>query len=273
VSTDTALIEAVTGIAGILPDTYIRAWIKVLRAIEAPDDRTAALLIAAHPGAGLGARAALLVDAWRATEPTPAGTAVALALSAAFERHRQDLADRRVEIAVSGPLSDAVPTRLTHSVAVDVIRAATHGLLITSYAVVGVAEISREIESAADRAVRVDLILETNQHGGGMLHGPGDGRVALRALRFHPDVHLWEWAPAQRRGPGGRRGSMHAKVIAADRRVAYLGSANLTDSAYGENLEVGAVIHDQSAVGRLVDHFDRLRAEGHGPLVRLRWES
>lgn len=272
-STDTALIQAVSGIAGILPDTHIRSWIKLLRAIEVPDDRTAALLTAAHPGAGHGARAALLVDAWRAAEPTPPGPAIALALSAACERHRQDLADRRIEIAVSGPLSDAVPTRLTRSVAIDVIRTAAHSLLITSYVVVGVAEISREIESAADRGVCVDVILETNQHGGGMLHGQGDGREALRSLRFHPDVHLWEWAPAQRRGPGGRRGSMHAKVIAADRRVAYLGSANLTDSAYGENLEVGAVIHDQAAVGRLVDHFGRLRTEEHGPLVRLRWES
>ena len=272
-SADTELAGAISRIAGSLPDSHVRAWVKALSAVEIPDDRTTALLITAHPGAGLGPRAALLVDAWRATVPAPSGTAIALALAAASTRYRQDQADQRIEIAVSGPISDSVPTRLTRAVAVDVIRASTHTLLVTSYAVFGVAEISREIESAADRGVSVDLLLETNRRGGGMLDGQGDGREALRALRFHPNVHLWEWATAERRGLGGRRGSMHAKVIAADRRVAYLGSANLTDSAYQDNLEVGAVIHDRVAVGRLVDHFECLRTEAHGPLVRLSWEG
>lgn len=270
---DIELAEAISRIAGSLPESHIQAWIIALRGVEVPDDRTTALLITAHPGAGLGARAAMLVDAWRAVAPIPSGTAVALALSAASIRHRQDQADRHVEIAVSGPVSDSVPTRLTHSVVVDVIRAATRTLLVTSYAVFGVAEISSEIQAVADRGVSVDLLLETNRRGGGMLSGQGDGRDALRPLRFHPDVHLWEWATAERLGPGGRRGSMHAKVIVADRCVAYLGSANLTDSAYQDNLEVGAVIHDRVAVARLVDHFERLRADAHGPLIRLRWEG
>ena len=272
-SDDPTLPEVVSRIAGSLPNWHIRAWIKALGAVDLPDDRTAALLITAHPGAGLGPRAAALVDAWRAAEPVPSGSAVALALASAAARNRQDRAERRVEIAVSGPVSDSVSTRLTRSVAIDVIRAATHTLLVTSYAVFGVAEISREIKSAADRGVTVDMLLETNRHGGGMLNGEGDGRDALSVLRFHPDIHLWEWATAVRRGTGGRRGSMHAKVIAADRTVAFLGSANLTDSAYQDNLEIGAVIYDRVAVGKLVDHFERLRAEVDGPLVRLRWES
>lgn len=272
-STDLEFAEVISRVVGSLPDTHIRAWIHALRTVDAPDDRTTVLLIMAHPGAGLGPRAAALVDTWRTMEPMPSGMAVALALSAASVRHRQDHADRHVEIAVSGPVSDSVSARLTRSVAIDVIRAATRTLLVTSYAVFGVAEISREIEAAADRGVCVDLLLETNQRSGGMLNGQGDGRDALRVLRFHPEVHLWEWAATERRGPGGRRGSMHAKVIAADRCVAYLGSANLTDSAYQDNLEVGAVIHDQAAIGKLVDHFERLRAEAHGPIVRLRWES
>lgn len=267
-----SLPEVISRIAGSLPDSHTNAWIDVLDAVEAPDERTAALLIAAHPGAGLGPRAVALVEAWQAAVPVPSGVAVALALAAAAIRVRHDRAERRVEIAVSGPTSDSVATRLSLSVAVDVIRVATSTLLVTSYAAFGIAEIGREIKAAADRGVSVDLVLETNRRSGGMLAGEGDGRDALRVLRYHPDVHLWEWAGTERRGSTGRRGSMHAKVIAADRAVAFLGSANLTDSAYLDNLEIGAVIHDGAAVGKLVDHFVSLRADRHGPLVRLAWE-
>jgi len=66
---------------------------------------------------------------------------------------------------------------------------------------------------------------------------------------------------------------MHAKVIAADRVTALLGSANLTDNAYTDNLEIGAVIHDPTAVASLVDHFATLMQSADSPLIRLPWSS
>jgi cardiolipin synthase C len=267
------LPEAISEVVGSLPDAHIAAWIRALGRVDAPDGHTVALLITAHPGAGLGPRAATLVEAWRKAEPVPSGSAIALALEAAAARHRRDLVEHRIEIAVSGPISNAIPVRLTSSVSIDVIRAATTTLLVTSYTAFGVAEVAVEIKAAADRGVSVDLLLETDRRSGGMLAGGSDGREALRVLRFHPDIHLWEWATDERRGPSGRRGSMHAKVIAADRTMALLGSANLTDNAYLDNLEIGAVIHDRAAVGKLVDHFAILRSDTSGPLVRLRWEN
>ena len=198
---------------------------------------------------------------------------MALALEAASNRYEQDLASHRVEIAVSGPVSDAVPIRLTASVAIKVIRTATSKLLVTSYAAFGVQEIVNEIGAAADRGVSVDLVLETARSSGGRLHGDTDGRTTFDELRFQPDVHLWQWANDKRHGPGGRRGSMHAKVIAADRVTALLGSANLTDNAYTDNLEIGAVIHDPTAVASLVDHFATLMQSADSPLIRLPWSS
>lgn len=267
------LAEVISEIVGTLPAAHCAAWIRVLGTMPGPDYQAVGRLVTALPGAGLGPRATALVEAWRRADSVPSGQAVALALAAAAERYRKDEADHRVEIVVSGPLSDAVPTRLTASVAIGVIRAATRTLLVASYAVLGVGEVTSEIESAANRGVAVDLLLETARDSGGMLAGRTDGRDALRALRFHPDIHLWEWATGERHGPGGRRGAMHAKVIAADRTVALVGSANLTDNAYVDNLEVGAVIHDRTAVGRLVDHFTALRADAGGPLVRLNWKA
>lgn len=270
---ESTLAAVIAELVTSLPDTHVGAWTRVLREVTAPDEHTAARLVAAHPGAGLGPRAIRLLSAWMATVPQPPGVAVALAIEAARTRYQQDLAAHRVEIAVSGPVSDAVPTRLTASVAINVIRTATRTLLITSYAAFGVDEIVREIEAAADRGVSIDLVLETTRDNGGMLRGGTDGRGAFRNLRFHPDIHLWQWSPSERRGIGGRRGTMHAKLIAADRTTALLGSANLTDNAYTDNLEIGAVIHDPTAVGRIVDHFAALMRSSSDLLIQLPWES
>ncbi|WP_317619832.1 DISARM system phospholipase D-like protein DrmC [Nonomuraea phyllanthi] len=265
------LSHVLSGLVASLPATHLAAWIRVLHTVATPDERTESLLVAAHPGAGIGPRASLLATSWRATNPQLTGPAVALALEAASQRYEQDLTSHRVEIAVSGPVSDAVPIRLTASVAVSVIRAATSRLLVTSYAAFGVREIVSEIWAAADRGVSVDLILETARSAGGKLRGDRDGRTAFHDLRFHPDVHLWQWANDQRHGQGGRHGSMHAKVIAADRVTVFLGSANLTDNAYTDNLEIGAVIHDPASVANLVDHFATLMGSEDGPLIRLTW--
>lgn len=267
-----SLPDVLSGLVATLPATHLAAWINVLRTVPAPDGRTESRLVAAHPGVGLGPRAGLLLSAWRSTDPQPPGCALALALEAAANRYEQDLATHHVEIAVSGPVSDAVPIRLTASVAIQVIRAASTTLLVTSYAAFGIQEIVSEIRAAADRGVDVDLVLETVRASGGRLDGGSDGRIAFNELRFHPEVHLWQWANDERHGPGGRRGSMHAKVIAADRNTALLGSANLTDNAYSDNLEIGAVIRDPSAVASLVDHFINLMYSADGPLVRLPWQ-
>jgi phosphatidylserine/phosphatidylglycerophosphate/cardiolipin synthase-like enzyme len=265
------LPEVIAELVTTLPGTHLAAWTRVLRTVANPDERTESRLVAAHPGAGLGSRARLLLSSWMTTDPHLPGAALALALEAASARYERDLASHHVAIAVSGPLSDAMPIRLTASVAIQVIRAATRTLLVTSYAAFGIGEIVSEIGAAADRSVTVDLVLETARSSGGKLRGETDGRTAFYELRFHPDVHLWQWANNDRRGPGGQLGSMHAKVIAADRTTALLGSANLTDNAYSDNLEIGAVIRDAWAVAGLVDHFKALMHATDGPLERLPW--
>ncbi len=61
---------------------------------------------------------------------------------------------------------------------------------------------------------------------------------------------------------------MHAKLVAADERLALLGSANLTDKALAYNLELGVIIRDPLVVRRLVRHFRSLMKPDSGPLER-----
>ena len=69
---------------------------------------------------------------------------------------------------------------------------------------------------------------------------------------------------------GASRAALHAKLVAADERVALLGSANLTDKALAVNLELGVIIRDPGTVRRIVRHFRSLMEPGAGPLEPLR---
>lgn len=57
------------------------------------------------------------------------------------------------------------------------------------------------------------------------------------------------------RAGGTDHTSLHAKVIAADRHTALLGSANLTGHGLSRNVESGVILRDSRAVGRPVDHL------------------
>ncbi|MFJ8850596.1 phospholipase D-like domain-containing protein [Streptomyces sp. NPDC102437] len=91
-----------------------------------------------------------------------------------------------------------------------------------------------ELRTAAERNVRIDLLLE-------------ESTAAARA--FGPlgeQVRIWH------RAGGTDHTSLHAKVIAADRHTALLGSANLTSRGLSRNVEIGVILCDSRAVGRLV---------------------
>jgi phosphatidylserine/phosphatidylglycerophosphate/cardiolipin synthase-like enzyme len=63
---------------------------------------------------------------------------------------------------------------------------------------------------------------------------------------------------------------LHAKLIAADRHTALIDSANLTDRALDDNIELGVVLRAPSAVDPVVDHFRRLIAPDNGRMRRVR---
>ncbi|MFF8098829.1 phospholipase D-like domain-containing protein [Streptomyces sp. NPDC016640] len=75
-------------------------------------------------------------------------------------------------------------------------------------------------------------------------------------------VHDRYELPSPDAGRIGRTGVLHAKVLAADRHTALLGSANPTDRGLSDNIEVGVVLRDPAVVEPLVDHFRRLISPG-----------
>lgn len=227
-----------------LPEDRVVAWEHILQRVAGPDDPVLDRLISAQPAAGLSGQLRAIRNAWRSESPDLPGTGLVLALAAL----RALPSPRPAQPVVTGPLSAAAPARLTSGVAQEVIRSADASLLISSFAAHGAADIVAEIAKAVDRGVRVDLLLEESTQAS----------IAFAALP--PEVIVWHRSTS--------RGVLHAKLIAADRHTAFLGSANLTDRALTDNIELGVVLRDAAVVGPLVDHFHWLIAPENGVMRR-----
>jgi putative cardiolipin synthase len=262
------LSSVIAELAGRLPAGHIAAWARVLRPIQAigaatPAELVEARLIEAKPGFAIGNAAARLVAAWEAADPPPPGAAIALALESAA-LVQAEAASRRSDVVISGPASDSAAVRLTSSVITELIHDSRESLLIVSFAAFGVADVVRELAQAAARGVRIDLILESTADEGGTLRGATGASAAFEKIRN--DATFWTWPASRRPVAGTSRAALHAQLIAADERVALLGSANVTDRALALNLEVGVILRDPEAVRRLVRHFRSLMRPGTGPL-------
>lgn len=265
----------IAAIARQLPAGHVTAWAQALRAVtpaqvgDNGSHQVEARLIEAKAGYAIGGAAARLVTAWRSAHPIPSGEAVALALQTAQSMHAWADA-RRTDVVVSGPASIAAPVRLTSAVITELIHDARESLLIVSFAAFGVAEVVASLQHAAAHRVRIDLVLEDAEADGGALHGPVGASAAFEAIRR--DATFWTWPAWRRPATGNSRAALHAKLVAADERVALLGSANLTDKALAHNLELGVLLRDPDVVRRITRHFHALMAPGEGvlePLPRL----
>ncbi|MEU6761594.1 DISARM system phospholipase D-like protein DrmC [Streptomyces sp. NPDC046853] len=214
-----------------LPKDRAIEWARVLDQASGPADPVLTRFATTQVAAGLAEQLDTVIRVWSAECANLPGSALSLALASMSETARPI----PPQPVVSGPVSPAVPARLTSGIALDVIRSASVSLLIASFAARGAETVISEIADAAHRGVRIDLLLEETTH-------------AADAFSTLPnDVQIWHRIP--------HSGVIHAKLIAADRHTAVLGSANLTDRALTDNIELGVVVRDPTVVGPLVDHF------------------
>ena len=152
----------------------------------------------------------------------------------------------------TGPASAVQHDRLTIAVLSDLIAEAQHELLLVSYATIPSPAIRAALVAAQTRGVKLTLLLERQTDNPGF-RGRDDPLPEIHGLRLH-------W-PAQSRG---HEASMHAKLLVIDRRVALVGSANLTGHGLERNLECGVLIRGGSVPALLVQHV--LTAEGLVPV-------
>jgi len=175
----------------------------------------------------------------------------AAGLAAAGEREH-------VEVVWTGPAPQGVPARLTSAVIADVAAGARSNLLLVSYAAYKVPAVVAAIETACERGVTVDLVLESEAASGGKLRF--DARTAFGDVADR--VRLWEWPPFRRPQLEKGHAVLHAKAALADEHTAFVTSANLTGLGLDENLELGLLVRGGSAPRSIARYVRGLMAEG-----------
>jgi phosphatidylserine/phosphatidylglycerophosphate/cardiolipin synthase-like enzyme len=196
-----------------------------------------------------------LESAWMAS-PGVGAAEVAAALRAASRTSRLIASSGSVELVWTGPKTGLIPTRHTEQVILEVIEAAVSDLFVVSYVFYKAGLIVAALEAAIDRGVVVRILLESSTEQGGAVRGD-----AVRAMREAvPRATILVWEPATRNIRDGLSACVHAKCAVADRRLAFITSANLTPAALERNMELGLLIRGGSVPERLRAHLDALVA-------------
>jgi len=183
---------------------------------------------------------------------------VAAALRSAAAVHASDR-ERTVEVVWTGPATPRLPVRLTAQALKQLIEGAHDRLIVASFAVYDIEDVALALYNAADRGVRVELILESVTGSGGKMTYEGATQLGRRTLER---CHLLTWPLGRRPTVHGSAASLHAKFAVADGRCLLTTSANLTGHALGLNMELGVLITGGEAPREVVRLIDDLIAQG-----------
>lgn len=177
--------------------------------------------------------------------------------------------DLAIDIALSGPAVDQIPTRDTASVFSTLLAEARREVLITGYVVYKaqllLTPIARFLDADDQHTARI--VLDFKRENDTSLSDQIARRQAM-------DFWSRQWPPSRRRpdlfyAPRSLamerkdRIAMHAKVIIIDREILFITSANLTPRAQEDNIEVGSIIRHARSAECVADYFDALIEAGH----------
>jgi cardiolipin synthase len=206
------------------------------------------------PAAAFAAGVDELVAA--SADATPQEVAAALRSAAAV--HAADR-ERTVEVVWTGPATPRLPVRLTAQALKQLIEGAQDRLIVASFAVYDIEDVALALYNAADRGVRVELILESVTGSGGKMTYEGATQLGRQTLER---CSLLTWPLGRRPTVQGRSASLHAKFAVADGKCLLTTSANLTGHALERNMELGVLITGGEAPREVVRLVDDLIAQG-----------
>src|SRR5262245_25235372 len=197
--------------------------------------------------------AANFLDRWRsaAADMSPQSVCAAILVAAEVEKsHRED---QLAEIVWTGPEIGLIPLRRTEQALLQLISSAAKRTVIVSYAVYNIPRICEALIKAADRGVKITIIIETPDRI--------EGENAYNTLRaLGPsvanccDVYLWP-SDKRRKDVNGKPGILHVKCAVAYGKQLFLSSAKLTEHAFTLNIELGLLITGAAIPKQVEDHF------------------
>lgn len=249
------IAEAATKLAAEVPAPYVEALAAAVQA----GTGAKAQAVQGIPHLHYRGLAGAFIEVWEGLAGAVPPESVALALRTASHAERVHRAGQSVELAWTGPVSDAHPFRRTEQAVLQVLDSARQRITLVSYAVYRIPNVCEALVRAARRGVRINVILETpnkleGQNEYDTLRAMGDDVASCSSVYY--------WPPENRgKDDKGKLGILHVKCAVADGRWLFLSSANLTEYAFTINMELGVLVTGGPLPGQVQDHFDRLVAK------------
>lgn len=154
---------------------------------------------------------------------------------------------------MSGPVHTLTDTRKTEQVLLDIIQNATKNILLVSFAAYRVPSLAQALHAAIERGVCIRFILETVEDSAGQL--TYDAKSAFDSLSR---AKFYHWPIEKRQiNASGKPGKMHAKCALNDDSF-FITSANLTNDAITNNIELGIFEKDKYKAEHLLSYFNNL---------------
>ena len=265
----TAIIEAVAKLAAGVPIDVVERVAQVISTSVTAEVRSRVAESVPHPGhRNLCQR---FVGDWLSAPSPASGLEVAMSLRTAASLGR--LRDRgpSIELAWTGPRTQAVPHRHTEQAILQVIDSARQRITLVCYAVYYIPHVRDALVRAARRGVRVGIVVETPDEIQGQreydtIRALGEDVAACSTLYFWP-------RDRRERDPNGKVGILHVKCVVADGHWLFLSSANLTEYAFTINMELGVLITGGDQPVIVEGLFQRLIGDGLLEAVRLGGEK
>jgi cardiolipin synthase len=181
---------------------------------------------------------------------------VAFGIDCALETFTHESNLQRIDLVWTGPETSAVSVRRSAAVLLELIEGTQIDLIMMSFASFRIPDVEAALSAAINRGVRLYLILESEEDSSGRYHQYGV--PAFSALPRTSHVGYYSW-PKHRRPSGA---VLHAKAVVCDANKALITSANLTERAIDENIELGIRIEGGKVPKQLHSHIMSLIQTG-----------
>jgi len=253
------IVEAATALASGLPATTVES---VADAILTSSVSSLKAEIARRlPHHHQQDRALAFIDRWRTEAAHLDANVVAIALQTAAVSEQKHRDSQKVELVWTGPDGGSTPFRRTEQAILQVLDSAQDRITLVSFAVYAIPNVARALVKAAQRGVKLTVIVETPDKLGGE-----NEYSTLRALGSEVEAcsSVYFWPKEKRKlSETNKPGILHVKCAVADGEWLFLSSANLTQQAFTINMELGMLVHGGMMPRRVEQQFKQLVQTGH----------
>ncbi len=220
------------------PANWITSTCEELRGF--PHATSASVVLQRLPATNNADLSFLMTEVVRLAAEKMSWEALSWTIRTVFATYQRWHIEQHVELLWAGPApADRIRARRIDQALYDLIGDAKREILLVTFAAAKIERLTGELWKAAQRGIKVRLILEFEESS--------EGQLSYDAMKAFPQAllsaaEIYHWPVEKReRNQAGRPGKLHAKLAIVD-DSALVSSANLTDDAFNRNLEVGVMV-------------------------------